>query len=89
MDDETRLQQEQIATHRRNLQYLVEQAAQFGSEVMAPLPARNQLHQTRTAIADLKARAPLWKIDDDEALRFASQFYEQTLQQGEQVGSVL
>jgi hypothetical protein len=33
--------------------------------------------------------APLWKVNDDEALRFASHFYEQTLQQGEQVGAVL
>jgi hypothetical protein len=33
--------------------------------------------------------APLWKVNDDEALRFASHFYEQTLQQGENVGAVL
>ena len=33
--------------------------------------------------------APLWKVNDDEALRFATHFYEQTLQQGQNVGSVL
>jgi tetratricopeptide (TPR) repeat protein len=55
MDDATQHNQ-QLAIYRRNLGYLLEQAAQFGGERMSPLPVRNQLHETRAMIATLKGR---------------------------------
>ena len=55
MDEAEQHNQQQLAIYRQNVRYLLDQAAQFGGEGMAPLPVRNQLHSARTMITTLKA----------------------------------
>ena len=47
---------EQLAIYRRNARHLQQQAAKFGGEDRLPTHLMNDLHDARSAIADLKAR---------------------------------
>jgi hypothetical protein len=47
-------QQELLATYRRTLRHLLDQAAQYGGEPFAPPATANGLYQAREQIHDLK-----------------------------------
>ena len=53
-DDSRATQQELLATYRRTLQHLLEQAAQYGGELFAPPQTASGLYQAREQIRGLK-----------------------------------
>lgn len=69
--DEIDQQQTLLATHRRTLVHLLQQAAQYGGEVSAPPSVSNGIHEARANIRHIKATlhgygVPITEHPDDE-----------------------
>jgi tetratricopeptide (TPR) repeat protein len=56
MDNVLQPDEQLLATYRTNLRHLLDQAAKFGGEAMAPVALMHQLRDTRSDIASLKQR---------------------------------
>lgn len=59
-------QQNLLATYRRTLAHLLDQAAQFSGEVFAPPQNANAIHEARQKIRQIKATLRSWNVTVDD-----------------------
>jgi hypothetical protein len=67
--------QKRLDIHRRNLQHLLNQAAQYGGESHAPLEIMNSIRDQRAHIADTKAilRTNGVSVEDEPSERLSAE----------------